>query len=92
MLIPELPISSLGIQKGDQLIVNVLKGPTATTTAQPPANPAVTKPTTTTHKPSPANPIRSATTSNQAESVPVPGGVLIHRVNLSQCVADPTSG
>jgi len=65
-LVPELPLSSLGLQAGEQIIVNQ-KVPTATATA-----PA---PTPASRPPAPAPPQKTGPVS-----VPTSSGVLVHRV------------
>jgi ubiquitin thioesterase OTU1 len=72
MLIPELPVSSLGIEKGDQLMVNELKESPASIT-QTPTSPSQLE----------AIPgiLSDAQGSGLPDSVPVSGGTLVHRVN-----------
>ena len=81
-LIPELPVSSLGIEKGDQIMVNESKQST------PHTNPA---PATAI---SPLQPRRSVPIVDEIygspnvndgapDSVTVSGGSLVHRVSLS---------
>ncbi|KAG6376503.1 hypothetical protein JVT61DRAFT_2496 [Boletus reticuloceps] len=74
-LVPELPLSSLGLQAGDQIIVNH-KVPTATST-NPPAPTPASRPLA----PAPA-PARqtAAPQSTGPASVPTSAGVLVHRV------------
>ena len=78
-LIPELPISSLGLSKGEQLIVNQNGGgpstkstPTRSTTST--SSPAVV-PQPSTRPSAPAQP-----TTNKPDSVETEGGFLVHRV------------
>ena len=70
-LVPELPLSSLGLQAGEQIIVNH-KVPTATTT-----NPSAPTPASR-----PSAPARqtAAPQSTGPVSVPTSSGVLVHRV------------
>ena len=78
-LIPELPVSSLGLSKGEQLIVNQngrgpSTGPTSTRSATGTSGPGVvpqpSTPPSTTARP----------TTNEPDSVEVEGGYLMHRV------------
>ncbi|KAH0827030.1 hypothetical protein J3R83DRAFT_4711 [Lanmaoa asiatica] len=70
-LVPELPLSSLGLQAGEQIIVNQ-KVPTATTTNSPAPNPA-------SRAPAPARQTAASQSTGPA-SVPTSSGVLVHRV------------
>ena len=67
-LVPELSLSSLGLQAGEQIIVNQ-KVPTATTTSPAP---------TPASRPQP--PARAAPQRTGPASVPTSAGVLVHRV------------
>lgn len=93
-VIPELPLSSLGLAPGDQLIVVQKSGsaaPPGVTSAAPtsssPVNPAypghspaVDRPTPSSN-PRPAAPTRSTTTEDSGpDYVALDGGYLIHRV------------
>ena len=78
-LIPELPASSLGIGRGDQLMVNESKGPSSTTSAPAPA-PSRPQPPRQNHKPVQSQAKATALSASGPDFVPVPGGVLVHRV------------
>lgn len=73
-LVPELPLSSLGLQAGEQIIVSQ-KVPAATTT-NPPA------PTPASRPPAPARQTTAPQRTGPA-SVPTGSGVLVHRVHPS---------
>jgi hypothetical protein len=73
-LVPELSLSSLGLQAGEQIIVNQ-KVPTATTTSPPAPAPA-------SRPPAPARQTAAPRSTGPA-SVPVSTGVLVHRVRRS---------
>ncbi|KAF8447516.1 hypothetical protein L210DRAFT_3440836 [Boletus edulis BED1] len=73
-LVPELPLSSLGLQAGDQIIVNH-KVPTATSTHNPPAPMPASRPLA----PAPARQTAVPQSTGPA-SVPTSAGVLVHRV------------
>lgn len=99
-VIPELPLSSLGLAPGDQLIVVQKSGsaaPPGVTSAAPtsssPVNPAypdhtpaVARPTLSSN-PRPAAPTRSTTTEDGGpDHVAMDGGYLIHRVRAMNYV------
>ena len=78
-LIPELPISSLGLSKGEQLIVNQNGGgqptiPTSTRSA------TGTSSTGLVQQPSARPPASVQSTKAEPESVETEGGYLVHRV------------
>jgi hypothetical protein len=101
-VIPELPLSSLGLAPGDQLIVNQKSGSAApptgvTSTAQSlPTNPrALVNPAASLSTPSSnaaqAAPALSTTRSGSPDHVEVDGGYLVHRVrvidwSLARCI------
>ncbi|KAF9647570.1 OTU-domain-containing protein [Thelephora ganbajun] len=79
MLIPELPISSLGLSKGEQLIVNH-NGKGQSTRSTPPRSTTSTSgpgamPQSNTRPPAPTQP-----TAGGPDSVETEGGYLVHRV------------
>ncbi|KAL0063754.1 ubiquitin-specific protease otu1 [Marasmius tenuissimus] len=77
-LIPELPLSSLGLAKGDQLIVAETSDPPAVRSPSAQAiNPTRNEGT---RPPPSSNQTRSAKTQTEAESVEADGGFLVHRV------------
>jgi len=88
-LIPELPVSSLGIGKGDQLMVNELKGPAASSSTATRPTEAKSQPRTQPQSSRPI-PMPSPNTarkqpqpqmSSGPDTVPAPGGgLLVHRV------------
>jgi ubiquitin thioesterase OTU1 len=73
VLISELPVSSLGIERGDQLMVSELKEPAAPVVraSEPPLQPE-SIPGGFTEIQGPSSP----------DSVSVSGGSLVHRVNI----------
>jgi len=80
-LIPELPVSSLGIEKGDQLMVQETKEPASrvaqapsTSIGGPPLQPQRSEPT--------INDVYDAPRASDGspDSVPVSGGSLVHRI------------
>ena len=85
-LIPELPLSSLGLERGDQIIVNDNGGSTNTTTGQAPKFPLdapssppypTTIPPSSSHsRPKPPQ----ASVSSGPDYIEVDGSFLIHRV------------
>jgi ubiquitin thioesterase OTU1 len=80
-LVPELPLSSLGLKPGDQVIVAVKPGSaTIPATSSLPA-PAATSARNPIAK---STPIVSAlsTQSTKADHVATEGGVLVHRVSI----------
>lgn len=80
-LIPELPISSLGLSKGEQLIVNQNGRGQGTQSAAPRS--AIGVPSTgVAQQPStrPSAPARP--TKNESDSVETEGGYLVHRVRF----------
>jgi len=74
-LIPELPVSSLGIEKGDQLMVTELKAPGSSTT-QVRTNPLPLSQPETPVVPDPYD----GQSNNTPDTIPVSGGSLVHRV------------
>ena len=102
-VIPELPLSSLGLAPGDQLIVNQKSGSAApptgvTSTAQSlPTNPrAVVNPSASLPTPSSntaqAAPALSTTRNGGPDHVEVDGSYLVHRVrvidwSLARCIS-----
>ncbi|KAF4614470.1 hypothetical protein D9613_002684 [Agrocybe pediades] len=90
-LIPELPVSSLGIQKGDQLIVNEgpepapsISAPPITTNLPPPTQAAVPPPASAAPVQRPQASVVSPTSPSASpsgpDSVEVDGSFLIHRI------------
>jgi ubiquitin thioesterase OTU1 len=87
-VIPELPISSLGLAPGDQLIVNQKPGSAGATPTTPSAlptnphativSPRVSRPQSS--NPRPVAPTPSAVESSGPDSVRTAGGYLVHRV------------
>ncbi|PPQ64685.1 hypothetical protein CVT26_002775 [Gymnopilus dilepis] len=76
-LVPELPIESLGLQRGDQLIVteDTSKPVVSPSRVQPQASPVHTQPRTATSLPKPPQAAASG-----PDSVEVDGSFLIHRI------------
>ncbi|KAG8966258.1 ubiquitin-specific protease otu1 [Tulasnella sp. 419] len=76
-LVPSLPVESLGLQKGDQLIVGAASGSTAST-----SNRSTTTSSANPHVNAPAFLPRTAPKQETPSdvSVPVEGGTLVHRV------------
>ena len=72
-LIPELPLSSLGLANGDQIIVTQKAGSTVFTQPEPTVQPS-TRGTT-----SPTSP-KDNTKSGEPDYVVTDSGVLVHRV------------
>ena len=73
-LIPELPISSLGLSKGEQLIVNQnSRGSNAKSTTGT-SSPGIVP------QPSPRPPAPAQPTANEPDSVETEGGYLVHTV------------
>ncbi|PBK78278.1 OTU-domain-containing protein [Armillaria solidipes] len=80
-LIGELPVSSLGLTRGDQLIVNEEPGHAPDPPrSSPPANPAFRQAPAARTSSIPAIPASSPAAANSSEHVPAEGGYLIHRV------------
>ena len=81
MLVPELPISSLGIKRGDQLTVNEKKSATSTGTAPasvpaaPPPDPILQAVVPRTAAPAPRQPA-----STGPATISTPSGILVHQV------------
>jgi ubiquitin thioesterase OTU1 len=86
-LVPELPLSSLGLVSGDQLIVTQKLGSTSSVAQSVPPIAATTAPTATARTfASPAAapaPSRTPVGAGQPDFVETDAGVLIHRVCLS---------
>jgi len=78
VLVPELPISSLGIKRGDQLTVNEKKGAISTTTA-PVAIPGAMQPDPTQQPAAPRTTIPAPANSGPA-TISTPSGLLVHQV------------
>ncbi|KAG7447953.1 OTU-domain-containing protein [Guyanagaster necrorhizus] len=80
-LIGELPISSLGLTRGDQLIVSEEPGHAPDPPRPSPSANLAFRPATSARIASiPAIPASSLAAANTSEHVPTEGGVLIHRV------------
>jgi ubiquitin thioesterase OTU1 len=77
--IPELPISSLGIEKGDQLMVTELKEPVPVVPRAPESFQPAIIPSAFTEEQGPDSP----------DSIPTSGGSLVHRVNFRTSVCLP---
>jgi len=89
-VIPELPLASLGIKSGEQLIVSELPGLSPSIPVTPSGrsndNPPVRRPV---HTSSTSVPVASAQLG--PDYVDTDGGVLVHRVSLTQSsIAIPT--
>ncbi len=81
-LIGELPVSSLGLTRGDQLIVNEEPGHAPDPLrSSPPANPAFRQAPAARTSSIPAIPASLPAAANTSEHVPTEGGYLIHRVS-----------
>lgn len=78
-LIPELPISSLGLKPGEQLIVNENTDGASRVPINPPSKAAASAPTAPRVTPSTSSALPKPK-SDDPESVPTEGGVLMHRV------------
>ncbi|KAF9792054.1 hypothetical protein BJ322DRAFT_1206742 [Thelephora terrestris] len=78
-LIPELPISSLGLSKGEQLIVNQNSGGQSTRST-PARSAAAVSTTGEVPQPNsqPSGPVQP--TKNEPDSIEVEGGYLVHRI------------
>lgn len=89
-VIPELPLSSLGLAPGDQLIVVQKSGSAAAPTLSSPANPgrisAAARPGTTpsSNPRQKAAPTSSAIEGDGPDYVSTDGGYLIHRVRTTR--------
>jgi ubiquitin thioesterase OTU1 len=84
-LIPELPISSLGLSKGEQLIVNQNGGGPNTRSAQTRSATGIPDPGVAPQPRARASAPDQPTT-NEADSVETEGGYLVHRVCHSRSV------
>jgi hypothetical protein len=84
-LIPELPISSLGLSKGEQLIVNQNSGGQSTRST-PARSAAAVSTTGEVPQPNsqPSGPVQP--TKNEPDSIEVEGGYLVHRVRFRVAV------
>lgn len=80
-LIPELPISSLGLSKGEQLIVNQNGRGQGTNSAAPRSATGVPS-TGVAQQPSTRRPALTQPTTNEPDSVETEGGYLVHRVRF----------
>ncbi len=87
-LIPELPVSSLGLQRGDQIIVNEASAQSIQpiSVESPPVPPASSQSGLASHPP-----VR-APTSSGPDFVEVDGSYLVHRVRSASiskiCISD----
>src|SRR5258706_1107548 len=81
VLVPELPISSLGIKRGDQLTVNEKKGVTPTSIV-PPSVPAapIPDPIPQAATPPAAAPVPRQPASTGPVTISTPSGILVHQV------------
>ncbi|KAJ8586102.1 OTU-domain-containing protein [Rhizopogon salebrosus TDB-379] len=78
-IIPELPLSSLGLKSGDQVIVNQTVSSSARAPSSPPkATPVSSQPPQASL--SRSNSGRPASSSSDPDHVDTPNGVLVHRI------------
>ena len=80
-LIPELPISSLGLSKGEQLIVNQ-NGRGQGTKSTPPRSATGVPSTGVVQRPSARPSAPAQPTTNEPDSIRTEGGYLVHRVRF----------
>ncbi|KAF8163457.1 hypothetical protein B0H34DRAFT_765022 [Crassisporium funariophilum] len=77
-IVPELPLDSLGLQKGDQIIVSESPDSSARTPASPPRVPSrPAPPSAPSQRPIPTQPSSSP---SQPDHVAVDGSFLVHRI------------
>ena len=76
-IVPELPLSSLGLKSGDQVIVNQIVSSLA---RDPPSPPRAKPASSQVPRASLSQPSRLASSSTGPDYVDTPNGVLVHRV------------
>lgn len=83
--IPELPLDSLGLKPGEQLIVNAKPGGPGPSSAAPIASAPPSQTASTPIIPPPPQAAPPATSG--PDSVEIDGGALVHRVRASLCIS-----